>query len=234
MKLRLGWMLAVAVACLLWSLSAHASPNPAASFDKHLVARSADSCSPSSYPSLSLRVLRESRIHTRAGPQNTYLTPDVSQRTEDLDPDGPPWLESLGPPGKYRAPGQPGEPWVAKVATEALPERDKLCRPRNFAAADRPKSQSRVFQQALARHRHLQPKKLHVAPRFCHHLRKHSQSQPGLKRSLGVLEQLCHCLFMSAARSACLFLWIRVNRKSRGGFYRFVNFQQIDLICGAR
>lgn len=118
MKLRLAWMLAVAVVCLLWSLSAHASPNPAPSFDKHLVTWSADSCSPSSYPSL--RVLRESWIHTRASPQNTYLTPDVSLRTEDLDPEGPPWLESHGPPGKYRAPGQPGELWVAKVATEAL------------------------------------------------------------------------------------------------------------------
>ena len=118
MKLCWGWMLAIAVVCLLWSLSADASPNPAASFDKHLVTWSADSCSPSSYPSL--RVLREHWIRTRAGPQNISLTPDVSLSTEDLDPEGRPWLESHGPPDKYRAPGQPGGLWVAKVATEAL------------------------------------------------------------------------------------------------------------------
>jgi hypothetical protein len=120
MKLRWGWMLAIAMVCLLWSLSADASPNPAASFDQHLVTCSADSCSPSSYSYSSLRVLREHWIRTRAGPQNISLSPDVSRRTEDLDPEGPPWLESHGPPGKYRAPGQPAGLWVAKVATEAL------------------------------------------------------------------------------------------------------------------
>src|SRR5260370_738012 len=62
---------------------------------------------------------------------------------------------------------------------------------------------------------HFIPKKLLVPSRFCHHLRKHSLAQSGLKRSLGVLQQLYHCLFMSAARSASLFFWIRVNRKKK-------------------
>src|SRR5712672_942677 len=66
-------------------------------------------------------------------------------------------------------------------------------------------------------------KKLLVAPRFCNHLRKHSLAQAGLKRSLGILQQLYHCLFMSAARSASLFFWILVNRKNKGRLYRFVN-----------
>src|SRR6266403_966631 len=66
-------------------------------------------------------------------------------------------------------------------------------------------------------------KTLLVAPRFCNHLRKHSLAQAGLKRSLGILQQLDHCLFMSAARSASLFSWILVNRKNKGLLYRFVN-----------
>src|SRR6266478_290815 len=66
-------------------------------------------------------------------------------------------------------------------------------------------------------------KKLLVASRFFDHLRKHSLAQPSLKRSLGVLQQLYHCLFMSAARSASLCFWILVNRKNRGHLYRFVN-----------
>src|SRR5258707_4978747 len=66
-------------------------------------------------------------------------------------------------------------------------------------------------------------KKLLVAPRFCNHLRKHSLAQAGLKRSLGILPQLYHCLFMSAARSASLFFWILVNRENSGRLYRFVN-----------
>src|SRR4029077_12702277 len=65
--------------------------------------------------------------------------------------------------------------------------------------------------------------KLLVAPRFFDHLRKHSLAQAGLKRSLCILQQLYHCLFMSAARSASLFFWILVNRKKRGRLYRFVN-----------
>src|SRR6266852_4673811 len=81
---------------------------------------------------------------------------------------------------------------------------------------------------------HFLPKKLLVAPRFFDHLRKHSLAQPSLKRSLGVLQQLCHCLFMSATRAARLFFWILVNRKNRGHLYCFVNFQQTDLTCWPR
>src|SRR6266478_1080381 len=75
----------------------------------------------------------------------------------------------------------------------------------------------------VASKRTFNTKKLLVPSRFCHHLRKHSLAQAGLKRSLGVLQQLYHCLFMSAARSASLFFWIRVNRKNRGRPCRFVN-----------
>src|ERR1700723_3773638 len=81
---------------------------------------------------------------------------------------------------------------------------------------------------------HLLPKKLLVAPRFVDHLRKHSLAQPSLKRSLGVLQQPCHCLFMSATRAARLFFWILVNRKNRRCLCCFVNFQQTDLICWPR
>src|SRR5882762_3512465 len=73
-----------------------------------------------------------------------------------------------------------------------------------------------------------------VAPRFCDHLRKHSLAQPGLKRLLRIPEQLYHRLFMRAARSARLFLWILVNRKNGGRTYCFVNFQQTDLMCWPR
>src|SRR6267378_2471668 len=66
-------------------------------------------------------------------------------------------------------------------------------------------------------------KTLLVAPRLCNHLRQHSLAQAGLKRSLGILQHLYHCLFMSAARSASLFFWILVNRKNKGRLYRFVN-----------
>src|SRR6266404_7926902 len=69
---------------------------------------------------------------------------------------------------------------------------------------------------------HFLPKKLLVASRFCNHLRKHSLAQAGLKRSLCILQQLYHCQFMSAARSASLFFWILVNRQNRGRPCRFV------------
>ena len=82
--------------------------------------------------------------------------------------------------------------------------------------------------------RHFLPKKLLVTPRFFDHLRKHSLAQPSLKRSLGVLQQLCHCLFMSATRAARLFFWILVNRQNKRCLYCFVNFQQTDLICWPR
>jgi hypothetical protein len=117
MKLRWGWMLAIAVLCLLWSLNPAASLNPVASFDKHLVAWSAQSCSPSSYPSLP--VLTQDCIRSREGPK-LFLTPDVLLRTEDLGPEGPPWLELRGPPGKYRGSRRPAGLLVAKVATAAL------------------------------------------------------------------------------------------------------------------
>lgn len=110
MKLRWVWILAITVLCLLWSL------NPAASFDKHLVAWSRGSCSASSYPSLPVS---EDSIRSREGPK-LFLTPDALLRTEDLGPEGPPWLESRGPPGKCRASQRPAGLLVANVATAAL------------------------------------------------------------------------------------------------------------------
>ena len=73
-----------------------------------------------------------------------------------------------------------------------------------------------------------------VAPRFCDHLRKHSLAQPGLKRSLRIPQQRYHGLFMRAARAACLFPWILVNRKNRGRLDCPVNLQQTDPICWPR
>lgn len=120
--------------CLLWSLTIAASLSPAVNFNQHLAVWSADSCSPSSYPSL--RVLSEEGIRSRAGPQKIFAAPDVLLRTEDdLSPEGPPWLESRGPTGKYRAPGRPRGWLVSQVATAAL-ERGvnypKLPLPGNF------------------------------------------------------------------------------------------------------
>lgn len=147
MKLRWGWMLAIAVVCLLWSLTTAASLNPAADFDKHLVAWSADSCSPSSYPSLP--VLSEDRIRSRAGPQKIFLTPDVLLRTEVLGPEGPPWLESRGPPGKYRAPERPGGLLVAKVATAALQRGVNYPFSANFSARRPARNQNPGFCNSL-------------------------------------------------------------------------------------
>ena len=76
MKPRRGWMLvAIAVVCLLWSLTVKASMNPAASFEKHLVARPRESHFPSSCQSL--RVLSGGLIRDGAGPQEFFFTPDV-------------------------------------------------------------------------------------------------------------------------------------------------------------
>ena len=75
---------------------------------------------------------------------------------------------------------------------------------------------------------------LPVSPRFCDHLRKHSLAQPGFKRSLRIPQQLYHRLFMRAARAACLFPWVLVNRKNRGRLDCSVNFQQTDPICRPR
>ena len=101
MKRSWVWVLAaIAVLCLLWSLTVKASLNPASSFEKHLVARPRESHSPSSCQSL--RVLSGGLIRSAAGLQEFFFTPDVLLRAEDLDPAGPPWLESRGPPGRYR------------------------------------------------------------------------------------------------------------------------------------
>ena len=106
MKPSRGWMLAaIAVVCLLWSLTAEASMNPPSSFEKHLVARPRESHSPSS--GQSLRVLSGDLIRSTAGPQEFFFTLDVLLRAENLDPVGPPWLESHAPPGRYRHLGRP-------------------------------------------------------------------------------------------------------------------------------
>ena len=136
MKPSRGWMLAwIAVVCLLWNLVLQASMNPASSFEKHSVwpkeSRSPSSCQ-------SMRVLRGGWIHSRAGPQEFLFTPDVSLRAEDLDPAGPPWLESRGPPGIYRDLGRPIGLAVAKVATAAFIERSNYASAPNFPAVGRP------------------------------------------------------------------------------------------------
>ena len=148
MKLRWGWILAIAAVCLLWRLTADASMNPASSFEKHLVAWCGESRSPSSYESMRVS---EDWIHNRAGPQQLFLTPDVLLRTEDLDPEGPPWLESRGPPGKYRAPGRPGGLLVAKVATAALQRGINYPCRAEFPADLTVKTKTWVLQQPLAR-----------------------------------------------------------------------------------
>jgi hypothetical protein len=138
MKPLWAWMFAwIVVVCVLWSLAADARMNPASSFEKHSVACSAESRPPSFCPTL--RVLSEDWIRSRAGPQKIFLTLDVVLRTEDLDPEAPPWLESHGPPGKYRVPGHPVRLWVAKVATEALQRGVNYAATQNFSAAGRPK-----------------------------------------------------------------------------------------------
>ena len=131
MKPSWGGMLAwIAMVCLLCSLTAETHMNPARSFEKHSVAWSGESRSPSSYPSL--RILRKGWIRGRAGPQDSFFTTDVLLRAEDLDPTGPPWLDSRGPPGRYRDPGRPVGLSVAKVATAALKDRDNLRLGPNF------------------------------------------------------------------------------------------------------
>ena len=149
MKPSRGWMLAwIAVVCLLWNLVLQASMNPASSFEKHSVwpkeSRSPSSCQ-------SMRVLRGGWIHSRAGPQEFLFTPDVSLRAEDLDPAGPPWLESRGPPGIYRDLGRPIGLAVAKVATAAFIERSNYASAPNFPAVGRPNLKHGVLQHALAR-----------------------------------------------------------------------------------
>jgi hypothetical protein len=137
MKPSWGWIFAcIAVVCLRWSLTVKASMNPARSCEKHSVAWSGESRSPSSGPSL--RVLRKGWIRSRAGPQEFLFPPDVLLRAEDLDPAGPPWLESRGPPGIYRDLGRPVGLAIAKVATAALIERSNYASAPNFPAVGRP------------------------------------------------------------------------------------------------
>ena len=142
MKPSWGWMLAwIAVVCLLWSLSAEASMNPASSFEIPLLAWSGESRSPSSYPSM--RVLRKRWIRSPAGPQEFFFTSDVLLRAENLDPEGPPWLESRGPPGRYL--GRPIGLAVANVATAALIERSKLRRCSEFSDGRPPEFENLRF-----------------------------------------------------------------------------------------
>ena len=144
MKPSWGGMLAwIAVVCLLCSLTAETHMNPARSFEKHSVAWSGESRSPSSDPSL--RILPKGWIRGRAGPQDFFFTTDVLLRAEDLDPTGPPWLDSRGPPGRYRDPGRPVGLSVAKVATAALKDRDNLRLGPEFSDGGPPKLKVRGY-----------------------------------------------------------------------------------------
>jgi hypothetical protein len=131
------WVLAaIAVVCLLWSLTVKASLNPASSFGKHLVARPRESHSPSSCQSM--RVLRGVWIHSAAGPQEFFFTPDVLLRAENLDSVGPPWLQSHGPPGRYRDLGRSCRA-VGRESCDGSPhERVNYSSAPNFPIAARP------------------------------------------------------------------------------------------------
>ena len=127
---------AIAVLCLLWSLTVKASMNLASSFQKHLVTRPRESHSPSSCQSL--RVLSGGLIRSAAGPQEFFFAPDVLLRAENMDPVGPPWLESHGPPGRYRHLGQPCRAVSTKVAMAARIGRVNYASAPNFPTAARP------------------------------------------------------------------------------------------------
>ena len=143
MKPSWGWIFAwIAVVCLLWSLTAETHMSPARSLATHSVAWPRESRSPTSYPNL--RVLREGWIRG-AGPQDFFFTTDVLLRAEDLDPMGPPWLDSRGPPGRYRDPGRPVGLSVAKVATAALKERNNLRLGPEFSGGGPPKLKVRGY-----------------------------------------------------------------------------------------
>jgi hypothetical protein len=137
MKPNWGWMLAwIAVVCLLGSLTAEASRNPASSFEIHSVARPRESHSPSSCQSL--RVLSGGLIRSTAGPQEFFFTPDVLLRPETVDSVGPPWLDSHGPPGRYRHLGRPCRA-VSRESRDGSPHREgKLHLRPNFPPAGRP------------------------------------------------------------------------------------------------
>jgi len=146
MKRSWGWIFAwIAVVCLLWSLALQASMNPASSFEKHSAAWPRQSRSPSSCQSQRLLSLSRGWIRGCAGPQEFFLTPDVLLRAEDLDPVGPPWLESRGPPGRYRDLGRPVGLSVTKVATAALTARGKLRFHPEFSGGSPPELKIRGF-----------------------------------------------------------------------------------------
>ena len=123
MKRSWVWVLAaIAVVCVLWSLTVKASLNPASS-------------SPSSCQSL--RVLSGGLIRSGAGLQEFFFTPDVLLRAEDLDPAGPPWLESRGPPGRYRDLGRPCRA-VSRESRDGSPHREGKLRLRPEFSDGRP------------------------------------------------------------------------------------------------
>jgi len=76
--------------------------------------------------------LSQTSARTRAGPQESFFTPDVFFCVEDLNPVGPPWLEYRGPPGIYRSPW--ANLWlpVTMVAMAALIDRVKYASHPNF------------------------------------------------------------------------------------------------------
>jgi hypothetical protein len=96
-----GW---VVVVCLLWSVVLAVSIHPASTFEKYSHAWPRES--PWLPSGRDLRLLSRFPIHSRAGPQEYFFTPDVFLRVEDWGPTGPPWLEYRGPPDKYRDPGR--------------------------------------------------------------------------------------------------------------------------------
>ena len=142
-----GVLAAIAVLCLLWSLTVKARMNPGSSFEKHWVARPRESHSPSS--GQSLRVLSGGFIRSAAGLQEFFFTPDVLWRAENLDPISSPWLESHGPPGRYRDPGRP----CRAVSRDGSPHRDGKLRLRSeFSDGPCPNLKHGVLQHALASH----------------------------------------------------------------------------------
>ena len=150
MKRSWGWILAwIVVVCLLWSLPVEASMNPASSCEKHSVAWSRESRSPSSCQSL--RVLSRGLLRGGAGPQQFFLSPDLLLRAEELDPAGPPWLEFRGPPGRYRDLERP----VGCRSRRSRPQPKwrgvNYASTPNFRAAGRPNLKSEVLQHALAK-----------------------------------------------------------------------------------
>jgi hypothetical protein len=149
MKPSWGWILAwIIVVCLLWSLAVEASMKPASRFEKHSVAWSRESRSPSSCQSLP--VPSAGLIRSGAGPQLFFYTLDVLLRAEDLDPIGSPWLEFRGPPGRYRDLGRPVRRSVANLAMAALIKRGKLCFHTEFSDGRPPEIENLSFATAFS------------------------------------------------------------------------------------